>query len=382
MPRKAAAAADGETAAAPGGEPRRSSRIKDLPKVEAPVKKTPKPRAKKEPKEGDEDKPKRGRKRKDTTETNGDATAPEDDAEAPPAKKAKPASKAAPGSKPPSKAAAAKPASKASAKPASKASVKPASRAGSKKPASKAEAAPVSSAPVVGETIAEETEAEAAEAEAAAVRPSLSFPPSLPSSLPFPAPPPFPAACLIPLPGPVVCPGRMEGPRTRTAALPLLSLIPIPYLSSTRLPILSSPPAAAPPPTPTRPILHVRRPGLALLRLEFIYSFLVCAVVVMIAIYVWLDSTSLVSPLRLPRSSPGLQSELWYCSSLMSATQMPSRSSSSSSSSFSPHPSVHVRPRPSVATGVDVARPIWTSVGAAWLAPVYFTTPGPTCTGC
>ncbi|KAJ7100826.1 hypothetical protein B0H15DRAFT_1018125 [Mycena belliarum] len=174
MPRKAAAAADGETPAA--GEPRRSSRIKDLPKVDAAPKKVAKPRAKKEAKEGEEGvKPKRGRKRKEP-DTNGD------DAEDLPAKKAKPASKAAPASKPASKATskpaskvakpaskAAKPASKAAAgsKPASKASVKPASRAGSKKPASKADAAPASAAPNVGETIAEEAEAEA-EAEAAA----------------------------------------------------------------------------------------------------------------------------------------------------------------------------------------------------------------------
>jgi hypothetical protein len=48
MPRKAAAA-DGETTSAPAGEPRRSSRIKDLPKAPHVVasKKTPaKPRAK------------------------------------------------------------------------------------------------------------------------------------------------------------------------------------------------------------------------------------------------------------------------------------------------------------------------------------------------
>ncbi|KAJ7825811.1 hypothetical protein B0H14DRAFT_3874252 [Mycena olivaceomarginata] len=112
MPRKAAAA-DGESA--PAGEPRRSTRIKDLPK--AP------------------DVP------------NGEEAADEADGE-PAAKKTKPTSKAAPGSKPASKAASVKPASKAkpASKPASKASVKPASRAGSKKPASKADAAAPASA--------------------------------------------------------------------------------------------------------------------------------------------------------------------------------------------------------------------------------------------
>ncbi|KAJ7779085.1 hypothetical protein B0H16DRAFT_804114 [Mycena metata] len=110
MPRKAAADAD-------AAEPRRSTRIKDLPKVDPPVKKAPaKPRAKKEPKEGDEEKPKRGRKRKepaadaeDAAEENGEA----EDGE-PPAKKAKPASKAA-GSKPASKAASVKPATRQAA---------------------------------------------------------------------------------------------------------------------------------------------------------------------------------------------------------------------------------------------------------------------------
>ncbi|KAJ7888460.1 hypothetical protein B0H13DRAFT_889222 [Mycena leptocephala] len=145
MPRKAAAA-DGESAAA---EPRRSSRIKDLPRTEVAPKKAPaKPRAKKEVKEGEEgEKPKRGRKRKEAPAENGE----EKEEKEPAAKKAKPASKAAPGSKPASKA----------AKPASKASVKPASRATSKKPASKADgAAPVSAAAAVGETIAEDPEAE------------------------------------------------------------------------------------------------------------------------------------------------------------------------------------------------------------------------------
>jgi hypothetical protein len=141
MPRKAAAA-DGESAAA---EPRRSSRIKDLPRTEVAPKKAPaKPRAKKEVKEGEEgEKPKRGRKRKEAPAENGE----EKEEKEPAAKKvcvsslltyfgaklmymhlqAKPASKAAPGSKPASKV----------AKPASKASAKPASRATSKKPASK-----------------------------------------------------------------------------------------------------------------------------------------------------------------------------------------------------------------------------------------------------
>jgi hypothetical protein len=161
MPRKAAAAEGGAES-----EPRRSSRIKDLPKApEAAPKKAPaKPRAK-EPKDKDaadgekKEKPKRGRKRKEPAadekeEANGDAAegdeaAAEEEGAEPAAKKvcrlsmgcdkaseanvvpqAKPASKAAPASKPASKA---KPASK----PASRASVKPASRANSKKPASK-----------------------------------------------------------------------------------------------------------------------------------------------------------------------------------------------------------------------------------------------------
>jgi hypothetical protein len=77
MPRKAA-----DTDA----EPRRSSRIKELPKSEAPVKAAPKPRAKKEPKVAGEegDKPKRGRKRKEAPKDDGEDA---DDAEAPAAKK-------------------------------------------------------------------------------------------------------------------------------------------------------------------------------------------------------------------------------------------------------------------------------------------------------
>ncbi|KAJ7220792.1 hypothetical protein GGX14DRAFT_676020 [Mycena pura] len=180
MPRKAAAAADGETETS--AEPRRSSRIKEMPAVPTPPKKVSKPRAKKEAKEGDDEKPKRGRKRKESAageENAADAAGEgegEGDGEAPAAKKAKPAT---PTSKPPSKAASkpsSKPASKASAKPASKASVKPASRAGSKKPASKVRARrppyPISpsspfaehdaTAPAVDETIAEDPEAEAA----------------------------------------------------------------------------------------------------------------------------------------------------------------------------------------------------------------------------
>ncbi|KAG6878965.1 hypothetical protein C0992_006259 [Termitomyces sp. T32_za158] len=98
MPRKAAAAATEGSAEAP--EPRRSSRIKDLPKPEPPTKKPAKPRAKKADKdkqgegEAKEDKPKsaRGKKRKEAEaeEPNGEAEA-EAEAEAgteePPAKK-------------------------------------------------------------------------------------------------------------------------------------------------------------------------------------------------------------------------------------------------------------------------------------------------------
>jgi uncharacterized membrane protein YdbT with pleckstrin-like domain len=88
MPRRAATAQEG---AADSAEPRRSSRIKDLPKPEAAVKKPAKPRAKKvdkdkeEKAEDKEDKPKssRGRKRKEADEPNG-AAAEEDE---PPAKK-------------------------------------------------------------------------------------------------------------------------------------------------------------------------------------------------------------------------------------------------------------------------------------------------------
>jgi len=134
MPRKAAATTD-------GAEPRRSSRIKDLPKPDLPKKAPAKPRVKK----ADGEAPKRGKKR----------AAEEPNGAEPAAKKTKPASKAA--SKPTSKAAA-KPASKASAKPVSKASVKPASRAGSKKPVSKAEAGDKGESAQVPETIAEETE--------------------------------------------------------------------------------------------------------------------------------------------------------------------------------------------------------------------------------
>ncbi|KAG5637065.1 hypothetical protein H0H81_005946 [Sphagnurus paluster] len=159
MPRKAAAAVDSTDAP----EPRRSSRIKDLPKSEPVAKKPAKPRVKKADKEKEEtkdaaaedgaqaeakeEKPKsaRGRKRKAVDEPNGEAAGTDGEAEnAPPAKKAKPASKAA-SAKPPSKAAAAaKPASKAS-KPASKASAKPASTAAAK-PASGAAAKPASTA--------------------------------------------------------------------------------------------------------------------------------------------------------------------------------------------------------------------------------------------
>jgi hypothetical protein len=93
MPRKAAAKADnGSTDAA---EPRRSSRIKDIPKPEPVAKKPAKPRAKKADKEKDEtaegeeatEKPKsaRGKKRKEPEEANGTAAAeaPAADGEAP-----------------------------------------------------------------------------------------------------------------------------------------------------------------------------------------------------------------------------------------------------------------------------------------------------------
>ncbi|KIM80208.1 hypothetical protein PILCRDRAFT_9759 [Piloderma croceum F 1598] len=131
MPRKAPAATD-------GAEPRRSSRIKDLPKTDPPKKAPAKPRAKK----ADGEAPKRGKKRA-AEDTNG--------AE-PPAKKAKAAAK-------PASKAAAKPSSKASAKPTSKASAKPTSRAGSKKPASKVEAGDKADGANIPATIAEETEA-------------------------------------------------------------------------------------------------------------------------------------------------------------------------------------------------------------------------------
>lgn len=89
MPRKVATAPEGATDT---GEPRRSSRIKDLPKADPVVKKPAKPRAKKADKEKEakaedkEDKPKssRGRKRKEADEPNG---APAEEGEEPPAKK-------------------------------------------------------------------------------------------------------------------------------------------------------------------------------------------------------------------------------------------------------------------------------------------------------
>jgi len=59
MPRKAAAATD-------GSEPRRSTRIKDLPKSDPPKKAPAKPRAKK----ADGEAPKRGKKRA-AEDTNG-----------------------------------------------------------------------------------------------------------------------------------------------------------------------------------------------------------------------------------------------------------------------------------------------------------------------
>ena len=89
MPRKAAAATEGGTGAA---EPRRSSRIKDIPKPEPVVKKATKPRVKKADKdkeekgEGKEDKPKssRGRKRKEAEEPNGAPAAEGADGDKPP----------------------------------------------------------------------------------------------------------------------------------------------------------------------------------------------------------------------------------------------------------------------------------------------------------
>ncbi|KAJ7836863.1 hypothetical protein B0H13DRAFT_2368517 [Mycena leptocephala] len=69
MPRKAAAANDPDDESLAAGGPRRSSRIKELPKVEVPVKRMAKPHAE----EGDEDKPKRGRKRKRLDAENGDS---------------------------------------------------------------------------------------------------------------------------------------------------------------------------------------------------------------------------------------------------------------------------------------------------------------------
>jgi hypothetical protein len=92
MPRKVAAASEGAT---DNTEPRRSSRIKDLPKPEPVVKKPAKPRAKKAEKDKEdkpvdkEEKPKsRGRKRKEADEPNGaPAVEGEGEAEEPPAKK-------------------------------------------------------------------------------------------------------------------------------------------------------------------------------------------------------------------------------------------------------------------------------------------------------
>ncbi|KAJ6609737.1 hypothetical protein B0H10DRAFT_2225638 [Mycena sp. CBHHK59/15] len=158
MPRKAA---DADAA-----EPRRSSRIKDLP----PVKKATKPRAK-EPKEGEEDKP---------MAAGGISARIPPPRMAPTTPTHRPRRKyvlvviAKPASKPVALAAAAKaskvakPASKASVKPASKASVKPASKAPVKhasSAASKAEAQSASAAAKIDQTIAEEAEAEAEAAE-------------------------------------------------------------------------------------------------------------------------------------------------------------------------------------------------------------------------
>lgn len=90
MPRKAAAPVSTD-----GTEPRRSARIKDIPREDAPVaapKKAPaKPRAKKEKPEGDDEEhaPKpRGRKRKAPEKDVEDEASSDADADEPPAKKA------------------------------------------------------------------------------------------------------------------------------------------------------------------------------------------------------------------------------------------------------------------------------------------------------
>lgn len=89
MPRKAAAPVSTD-----GAEPRRSARIKDIPKedaVVAPKKAPAKPRSKKEKAEGDDVEPapkSRGRKRKAPEKDTEDEAPATTDAEEPPAKKA------------------------------------------------------------------------------------------------------------------------------------------------------------------------------------------------------------------------------------------------------------------------------------------------------
>ena len=83
MPRKAAVPADS------AGEPRRSARIKDLPKPEPAPKKAPaKPRAKKAPAAEGEEKPKSTKGKKRTaSEKDAEDGAPEANGDKPPAKK-------------------------------------------------------------------------------------------------------------------------------------------------------------------------------------------------------------------------------------------------------------------------------------------------------
>ncbi len=86
MPRKIAATIES------AGEPRRSARIKDLPKAEPAPKKAPaKPRAKKAPAAEDEEKPKptKGKKRT-ASEKEAEDGDPEANGDEPPAKKVRP----------------------------------------------------------------------------------------------------------------------------------------------------------------------------------------------------------------------------------------------------------------------------------------------------
>lgn len=92
MPRKAAATTDS------AGEPRRSARIKDLPKPDSVPKKAPaKPRAKKAPAAEGEEKPKSTKGKKRTaSEKEAEDDAPEANGDEPPAKKVRPLVPSAP----------------------------------------------------------------------------------------------------------------------------------------------------------------------------------------------------------------------------------------------------------------------------------------------